>query len=102
VLHADILAYRAVARKEIIMFDDVIGLSPDEAKRWARLVEECRPVLAREGMEAVQALLADAGTSVIQAVAITRALLGRAETPLRAAIDTVASSAARSAPGNDG
>lgn len=41
------------------MFDDVIGLRPEEAARWTALVELCRPVLASEGMEAVQALLAE-------------------------------------------
>jgi hypothetical protein len=77
------------------MFDDVIGLRPEEAARWTALVEQCRPVLANEGMEAVQALLAEQGTSIIQAIAITRALLGREETPLRTAIDAVTESNAR-------
>jgi hypothetical protein len=77
------------------MFDDVIGLRPEEAGRWTALVEQCRPVLANDGMEAVQALLAERGTSIIQAIAITRALLGREETPLRAAIDAVTESKAR-------
>ena len=79
------------------MFDDVIGLRPEEAARWTALVEQCRPVLASEGMEAVQALLAERGTSIIQAIAITRALLGWEETSLRAAIDLVDASRARSA-----
>lgn len=46
-------------------------------------------------MEAVQTLLAEHGMSIIQAIAITRALLGNAETPLRVAIDIVATSKAR-------
>jgi hypothetical protein len=46
-------------------------------------------------MEAVQALLAERGTSTIQAIAITWALLGREETPLRTAIDVVTASTAR-------
>lgn len=79
------------------MFDDVIGLRPEEAARWTALVEQCRPVLANEGMEAVQTLLAECGTSTIQAIAITRALLGREETPLRVAIDAVTVSKARTA-----
>jgi hypothetical protein len=79
------------------MFDDIIGLRPEEAARWTALVEECRPVLASEGMEAVQGLLAERGTSVIQAIAITRVLLGRQETPLRTAIDVVTASKARAA-----
>lgn len=79
------------------MFDDVIGLRPEEAARWTALVEQCRPVLANEGMEAVQTLLAERGTSTIQAIAITRALLGWKETPLRVAIDAVTASKARTA-----
>ncbi|MCP9994670.1 hypothetical protein LUX34_01590 [Streptomyces werraensis] len=77
------------------MFDHVIGLRPEEAARWAALVEESRPVLESDGMEAVQALLAEHGMSVIQSIAITRALLGNAETPLRVAIEIVATSKAR-------
>ena len=79
------------------MFDDVIGLRPEEAARWTALAEQCRPVLANEGMEAVQTLLAECGTSTIQAIAITRALLGWKETPLRVAIDAVTASKARTA-----
>ncbi|TFE53293.1 hypothetical protein E3E14_09760 [Streptomyces sp. ICN441] len=77
------------------MFDHVIGLRPEEAARWAALVEKSRPVLQSDGMEAVQALLVERGMSIIQAIAITRALLGNAETPLRVAIDIVATSKAR-------
>ena len=77
------------------MFDHVIGLRPEEATRWVALVEESRPVLESDGMEAVQTLLAERGMSIIQAIAITRALLGNAETPLRVAIDPVATSKAR-------
>ncbi|MET9415365.1 hypothetical protein ABZY03_14510 [Streptomyces klenkii] len=77
------------------MFDHVIGLSPEDAARWTDLVEQSRPVLESDGMEAVQTLLAERGMSIIQAIAITRALLGNAETPLRVAIDIVATSKAR-------
>ncbi|MFE1904226.1 hypothetical protein ACFW96_11185 [Streptomyces gardneri] len=77
------------------MFDHVAGLRPEEAARWTALVEHCRPVLAGEGMEAVQDLLAERGMSVIQSIAITRALLGWQETSLRVAIDIVATSSAR-------
>ncbi|MFD9067607.1 hypothetical protein ACFVZ3_39525 [Kitasatospora purpeofusca] len=77
------------------MSDHVIGLRPEEAARWTALVEESRPVLESNGMEAVQTLLAERGMSTIQAIAITRALLGNAETPLRVAIDIVATSRAR-------
>lgn len=79
------------------MFDDVIGLRPEEAARWTALVEQCGPVLANEGMEAVQTLLAECGTSTFQAIALTWALLGWGETPLRVAIDVVATSKARTA-----
>ena len=46
-------------------------------------------------MEAVQTFLAERGVGVIAAIAITRALLGTAETPLRVAIEIVATSTAR-------
>lgn len=77
------------------MFDDIIGLRPEVAARWTALVEQCRPILEKEGMEAVQTLLAECGTSTIQAIAITRALLGWDETPLRSAIDFVTTSKTR-------
>ncbi|WP_328940631.1 hypothetical protein OG259_02390 [Streptomyces sp. NBC_00250] len=60
-------------------------------------VEQCRPVLSDEGMEAVQDLLAERGMSVIQSIAITRALLGWQETSLRIAIDVVTTSSSRTA-----
>ncbi|MFJ9711473.1 hypothetical protein [Streptomyces sp. NPDC101234] len=77
------------------MFDHMIGVSPEQAARWVALVEQCRPVLESDGMEAVQTFLADSGLSVIQAIVITRALLGHAETPLRVAIDIVTTGTAR-------
>ncbi|MFE7546756.1 hypothetical protein [Streptomyces gardneri] len=77
------------------MFDHVVGLRPEEAARWTALVEQCRPVLAGEGMEAVQDLLAERGVSIIRSIAVTRALLGWQETSLRIAIDIVATSPAR-------
>lgn len=79
------------------MFDDVIGLRPEQAAQLTALVEQCRPVLANEGMEAVQALLAERGTGIIQATMITRALLGWEETPLRVATKIVDASKARAA-----
>jgi hypothetical protein len=81
--------------KEKAMFDHVNGLSPEEAARWVTLVEQSRPLLAEDGMEAVQTFLAERGVGVIAAIAITRALLGTAETPLRVAIEIVATSTAR-------
>ncbi|MFD4976301.1 hypothetical protein [Streptomyces sp. NPDC058424] len=79
------------------MFGHVVGLRPKEAARWTALVEQCRPVLAGEGMEAVQDLLAERGMSIIQSIAITRALLGWQETSLRVAIDIVTTSSSRTA-----
>ncbi|MFJ8827776.1 hypothetical protein ACIREE_39330 [Streptomyces sp. NPDC102467] len=77
------------------MFDDVVGLRPEQAARWTALVEQCRPVLADEGMEAAQVLLAERGMSIIQSIAITPALLGWQEASLRIATDIVATSSAR-------
>ncbi|WP_327187162.1 hypothetical protein [Streptomyces sp. NBC_01334] len=77
------------------MFDDVAGLRPEEAARWVTLVEQSRPVLENDGMAAVQSFLAERGVSTVQAIAITRALLGTAETPLQVAIDIVTTSAVR-------
>lgn len=59
------------------------------------IVEQCRPLLATEGMEAVQQLLVENGMSFIQAIMITRAVLGADRTPLRDATEIVAGSAAR-------
>ncbi|MFJ9607670.1 hypothetical protein ACIRS1_15165 [Kitasatospora sp. NPDC101176] len=42
-----------------------------------------------------RALLVERGATVIEAMAITRELLGRAETPLRVAVDIVTESGAR-------
>ncbi|MFJ9519647.1 hypothetical protein ACIRPK_15465 [Kitasatospora sp. NPDC101801] len=80
------------------MFENVAGLEPELAARWTALVEQCRPVLAGEGMEAVQALLVEREVSTVQAVAITKALLGWTDTPLLVARELVETSAAR-APG---
>ncbi|WP_314225260.1 hypothetical protein [Streptomyces zaehneri] len=77
------------------MFDHIAGLRPEEAARWVTLVEQSRPVLEDDGMEAVQAFLAERDVTVIQAIAITRALLGTAGTPLQVAIDIVTTSAVR-------
>ncbi|MFD8736032.1 hypothetical protein ACFV06_14105 [Streptomyces sp. NPDC059618] len=76
------------------MFEN-IGLDPEVAASMSALVEQSRPILESDGMEAVQAFLAQRCASVIQAIAITRALLGHSETPLRDAVDIVTTSAAR-------
>jgi hypothetical protein len=77
------------------VFDDVMALSHEDAARWTALVEQCRPILDDNGMDAVQTFLAGHDVSTIQAIAITRALLGKSETSLRVAIDIVATSTAR-------
>ncbi|MFJ4535420.1 hypothetical protein ACIP39_05560 [Streptomyces tibetensis] len=77
------------------MFEYVDGLSPEEAARWRALVEQSRPLLENDGMEAVQTFLAERGVGTIQAIAITRELLGLAQTPLQVAIEIVATSTAR-------
>lgn len=82
------------------MFDNVHGLPPEQAARLTALAEQCASKLENEGMEAVQAFLAERDVSVIQAIMITRELLGPAKTPLRIAIDTVTTSTARATTGN--
>ncbi|MEU7752262.1 hypothetical protein AB0B57_04845 [Micromonospora sp. NPDC049101] len=77
------------------MFDHVIGLGTEDAARWTALVEQCRPILQSDGMDAVQTFLAEHEVGMIQAIAITLELLDRAETPLRVAIDIVGTSSAR-------
>ncbi|MEV4559107.1 hypothetical protein AB0K51_19245 [Kitasatospora sp. NPDC049285] len=79
------------------MFENLTTLPPETAARRTALVEECRPVLAAEGMEATQALLAERGTSIVAAIAITRALFAPAGIPLPVAQEIVLSSAARAA-----
>ncbi|MGA5817258.1 hypothetical protein ACPC54_05270 [Kitasatospora sp. NPDC094028] len=77
------------------MFGNVAGMRPEIAAQLTALVEECRPVLSREGMGAVQALLVERGTSIVPAVAVTKALLGWEDTPLLVAREIVETSAAR-------
>ncbi|MFD7586741.1 hypothetical protein ACFV84_15170 [Kitasatospora sp. NPDC059811] len=79
------------------MFENVAGLQPEVAAQWTALVEECRPVLASEGMDAVQALLVERGTSIVPAVAVTKVLLGWEDTPLLVAREIVETSPARAA-----
>ncbi|MFE9427900.1 hypothetical protein ACFYNO_33655 [Kitasatospora sp. NPDC006697] len=81
------------------MFETVAGLQPEVAERLTALVEECRPVLASNGMEAVQVLLVERGTGIVPAVAITKALLGWADTPLLVAREIVETSTARAVTG---
>ena len=74
------------------MFDEEIGLSADAAARSTAQVEQYRPVLINESLEAVPAILVEDGVGALHAIAISRTLLGWAETPLRVAIDTVTTS----------
>ncbi|MEE1828149.1 hypothetical protein PUR61_39150 [Streptomyces sp. BE20] len=77
------------------MFGKVAGMQPEIAAQLTALVEECRPVLSSEDMEAVQALLVERGASIVPAVAVTKALLGWEDTPLLVAREIVETSAAR-------
>ncbi|MFJ6380032.1 GNAT family N-acetyltransferase [Kitasatospora sp. NPDC092039] len=77
------------------LFPDLLGLTAERAARLTALVEECRPVLAADGMEAVQSLLAERGVGVIPAITATRALLGWTGTSLHTARKIVELSAAR-------
>jgi hypothetical protein len=38
----------------VVVFDDVIGLSPEHAARWTALIQQCRPVLEGDGGYGVQ------------------------------------------------
>ncbi|MFI7075410.1 hypothetical protein [Micromonospora sediminicola] len=59
------------------MFDSVPGLDPARAARLTALVQECRPLWNRgDGMVAVQRRLSDQNIGVIDAILITRELLG--------------------------
>jgi hypothetical protein len=53
------------------------GLHPERAARLESLVDECRPLLADDGgMAAVQRLLSERQVEVLDAVVVTRELLG--------------------------
>ncbi|MGW6784176.1 hypothetical protein [Streptomyces sp. NPDC054987] len=53
------------------------GLHPDRSARLEALVDECRPLLGMDdGMAAVQRLLSEHRVEVLDAVMITRELLG--------------------------
>jgi uridine kinase len=59
------------------MFEKIPGLDPDRAVRLTALVEQCRPLLDQDaGMGAVQRLLHDRGIAVMDAILVTRELLG--------------------------
>lgn len=59
------------------MFDTIPGLDPERAARLTALALHGRTLLDRaEGMEAVQRFLRDQDTAVIDAILVTRELLG--------------------------
>ncbi|GHE89996.1 hypothetical protein GCM10018785_66210 [Streptomyces longispororuber] len=61
----------------------ITGLSPERTARLEALVDECRPLLAGDGgMAAVQRLLSERRVEVLDAVVITRELLGAGPTSL--------------------
>ena len=59
------------------MFDTVRGLDPERAAWLTTLVQQCRPLLDQaEGMDAVQRLLRDRNVAIMDAILVTRELLG--------------------------
>ncbi|MGW0511575.1 hypothetical protein ACWD1W_20240 [Streptomyces olivaceoviridis] len=72
------------------------GLSPERTARLEALVDECRPLLAgNDGMAAVQRLLCERRVEVLDAVVITRELLGAGPTSLAEAKTIVLTSPGR-------
>ncbi|MEU9919367.1 hypothetical protein [Streptomyces sp. NPDC051001] len=71
-------------------------LDPARVARISAFVTECRPLLGSPaGMDAVQSLLSDRGVSVMDAVLVTRELLGAGQTALGEAKGIVLSSPSR-------
>ncbi|WP_424215734.1 hypothetical protein ACN20G_26600 (plasmid) [Streptomyces sp. BI20] len=74
----------------------ISGLRPERTARLEALIAECRPVLAGdEGMAAVQRLLTERRVEVLDAVVITRELLGAGPTALGEAKTIVLTSPGR-------
>ncbi|WP_282792915.1 hypothetical protein [Streptomyces sp. CC224B] len=72
------------------------GWSPERTARLEALVDECRPLLAEDGgMAAVQRLLSERRVEVLDAVVITRELLGAGPTSLAEAKTIVLTSPGR-------
>ncbi|MEV7077835.1 hypothetical protein AB0N88_04655 [Streptomyces sp. NPDC093516] len=72
------------------------GWSPERTARLEALVDECRPLLAGDGgMAAVQRLLSERRVEVLDAVVITRELLGAGPTSLAEAKTIVLTSPGR-------
>jgi len=69
---------------------------PQRARRLTALATECRPLLGqKDGMEAVQRLLADRDVGIIDSILVTRQLMGEGPDSLREAKAAVLGSAAR-------
>lgn len=74
------------------------GLAPDRASRLSALADECSALLAgASGMDDVQALLSERGVGPMDAIFVTRALLGAGESSLREAKEIVFSASSRAA-----
>lgn len=72
------------------------GLHPERAARLEALVEECRPLLADDdGLAAVQRLLSERRIELLDAVVVTRELLGAGPTALGEAKTIVLASPGR-------
>ncbi|MFE7380071.1 hypothetical protein ACFU9F_06860 [Streptomyces zhihengii] len=71
------------------------GLSPERRARLEALVNECRPQAESDGMDAVQRLLSERQIEVLDAVVITRELLGAGPTSLAEAKTIVLTSPGR-------
>ncbi|MFJ1758365.1 hypothetical protein [Kitasatospora sp. NPDC088134] len=80
------------------MFESIHGLTPSRAAHLTALVEECLPLLSGDdGMELVQERLRERGAGVLEAILVTRELLGVEEVSLGAAKEIVLTSPARTA-----
>ncbi|MFG1677398.1 hypothetical protein [Micromonospora sp. NPDC049282] len=78
------------------MSDTVNGPDPERGARRAALVEWCRPLLERgAGMDAVQRFLRDRNITVVDAVVVTRELLGAGPGALGRAKEIVLTSPGR-------
>ncbi len=78
------------------MFDDVSGLTPQRAALLASLVRQCSALLEHgAGMDAAQRLLHQYGVGVIDAILVTRQLLGGGPGTLAEAKKTVLTSPVR-------
>jgi hypothetical protein len=78
------------------MFEKIPGLASERAVRLTALVEQCRPLLDQgTGMDAVQRLLHDRGIAVMDAIRVTRELMGAGPDTLQQATTVVLTSPVR-------